>query len=107
MGHPQLDLTNRTAVVIGGTSGIGLALAKGLAQAGANVVPTGRRENLVEAAADEIRSLGKRSFVMTSDVTDAKSLENLRESVVKEFGSIDILVNSAGRTKRSRRPGRR
>jgi NAD(P)-dependent dehydrogenase (short-subunit alcohol dehydrogenase family) len=101
MGHPQLDLTNRTAVVIGGTSGIGLALAKGLAQAGANVVPTGRRENLVESAASEIRSLGKRSFVMTSDVTDTKSLEHLRDSVVKEFGSIDILVNSAGRTKRT------
>src|SRR5258705_1674531 len=101
MGYPLLDLKNKTAGVIGGTSGIGLAVAKGLAQAGANVVPTGRRENLVEAAADEIRSLGKRSFVMTSDVTDAKSLENLRESVVKEFGSIDILVNSAGRTKRT------
>jgi NAD(P)-dependent dehydrogenase (short-subunit alcohol dehydrogenase family) len=101
MGHPQLDLTNKTAVVIGGTSGIGLALAKGLAQAGANVVPTGRRENLVEAAANEIRSLGKQSFVMTSDVTDATSLENLRDSVIKEFGNVDILVNSAGRTKRT------
>jgi NAD(P)-dependent dehydrogenase (short-subunit alcohol dehydrogenase family) len=101
MGHPLLDLNNKTAVVIGGTSGIGLALAKGLAQAGADVVPTGRREELVEAATDEIRSLGKRSVVRTSDVTDTKSLENLRDAVVKEFGSIDILVNSAGRTKRT------
>jgi NAD(P)-dependent dehydrogenase (short-subunit alcohol dehydrogenase family) len=101
MGHPQLDLTNKTAVVIGGTSGIGLALAKGLAQAGANVVPTGRRENLVTSAVDEIRSLGKRSLVVTSDVTDEPSLQNLRESVMAEFGSIDILVNSAGRTKRT------
>jgi NAD(P)-dependent dehydrogenase (short-subunit alcohol dehydrogenase family) len=101
MGHPQLDLANKTAVVIGGTSGIGLALAKGLAQAGANVVPTGRRENLVTSAVDEIRSLGKRSLVVTSDVTDEPSLQNLRESVMAEFGSIDILVNSAGRTKRT------
>jgi NAD(P)-dependent dehydrogenase (short-subunit alcohol dehydrogenase family) len=101
MGHPLLDLNNKTAVVIGGTSGIGLALAKGLAQAGATVVPTGRREKLVEAAAEEIRALGKRSLVKTSDVTDVASLEELRESVIKEFGSIDILVNSAGRTKRT------
>ena len=47
MGHPLLELNGKTAVVIGGTSGIGLALAKGLAQAGANVVPTGRREEQV------------------------------------------------------------
>jgi NAD(P)-dependent dehydrogenase (short-subunit alcohol dehydrogenase family) len=101
MGQLKLDLTNRTAVVIGGTSGIGLELAKGLAQAGANVVPTGRREKLVEAVADNIRSFGKRSLAITSDVTDAKSLQNLRDSVLAEFGGIDILVNSAGRTKRT------
>ena len=50
MGHPRLDLKGRTAVVVGGTSGIGLVLAKGLAIAGADVVPTGRRHNLVECA---------------------------------------------------------
>jgi NAD(P)-dependent dehydrogenase (short-subunit alcohol dehydrogenase family) len=50
MGHPRLDLKGRTAVVVGGTSGIGLTLAKGLAIAGADVVPTGRRHNLVECA---------------------------------------------------------
>ena len=57
MGHPLLDLTNKTAVVIGGTSGIGLALARGMAQAGANVVPTGRREELVRRVAAEHRVL--------------------------------------------------
>lgn len=101
MGHPQLDLNNRNAVVIGGTSGIGLALAKGLAQAGANVVSTGRRKDLVESAAKEIRALGKRSLAIPSDVTDVASLQALRDSVLAEFGSIDILVNSAGRTKRT------
>ena len=54
MGHPLLDLTNKTAVVIGGTSGIGLALARGLAEAGANLVATGRREELVRKVASEI-----------------------------------------------------
>jgi NAD(P)-dependent dehydrogenase (short-subunit alcohol dehydrogenase family) len=101
MGYPKLDLANRTAVVIGGTSGIGLELAKGLAEAGANVVPTGRRDKLVESAAESIRSLGKRSIALASDVTDVKSLEKLRDSVLAEFGSIDILLNAAGRTKRT------
>jgi len=65
MGHPALDLTSRTAVVVGGTSGIGLALAEGLAQAGANVVPSGRRLELVQSAAHTIQKLGRRSLVAT------------------------------------------
>ena len=59
MGHPLLDLTDKTAVVIGGTSGIGLALTRALAQAGANVVPTGRRSAQVAAAASEVQALGR------------------------------------------------
>src|SRR5437879_6960124 len=70
MGHPLLDLTNKTAVVIGGTSGIGLALTRGLAQAGANVVPTGRRAEQVRNAAAQVVALGKRSLAQTCDVTD-------------------------------------
>ena len=100
MGHPLLDLTNKTAVVIGGTSGIGLALTKGLAQAGANVVPTGRRDEQVRSAAAEVVSFGRRSLVQTCDVTDNASIERLLNSACKEFGSVQILVNCAGRTKR-------
>src|SRR3982074_2834164 len=100
MGHPLLDLKNKTAVVIGGTSGIGLALTRGLAQAGADVVPTGRRAEQVRNAADEVVALGQRSFVQTCDVTDNPSLERLLLSVCNEFGSVQILVNCAGRTKR-------
>ena len=100
MGHPLLDLTNKTAVVIGGTSGIGLALAKGLAQAGANVVPTGRRGELVRAAAAEVITLGRRSLAQPCDVTDNASLEQLLRSVCAEFVAVHILVNCAGRTKR-------
>jgi NAD(P)-dependent dehydrogenase (short-subunit alcohol dehydrogenase family) len=100
MGHPLLDLKNKTAVVIGGTSGIGLALTRGLAQAGADVVPTGRRAEQVRNAADEVVALGQRSFVQTCDVTDNPSLERLLQSVCNEFGSVQILVNCAGRTKR-------
>jgi NAD(P)-dependent dehydrogenase (short-subunit alcohol dehydrogenase family) len=100
MGHPLLDLANKTAVVIGGTSGIGLALARGLAQAGANVVPTGRRAELVRSAAEEIKALGRRSLAQTCDVTDNASIEKLLQSVCAEFGSVQILVNCAGRTKK-------
>lgn len=100
MAHPQLDLTNKTAVLIGGTSGIGLALTKGLAQAGANVVPTGRREDLVRKAASEVQTLGRRSLAQPCDVTDTASLDALLKAVCAEFGSVQILVNCAGRTKR-------
>jgi NAD(P)-dependent dehydrogenase (short-subunit alcohol dehydrogenase family) len=100
MSHPLLDLTNKTAVVIGGTSGIGLALSKGLAQAGANVIPTGRREEPVKSAAAEVVALGRRSLAQTADVTDNGSLERLLQAVCAEFGSVQILVNCAGRIKR-------
>ena len=100
MGHQLLNLTDKTAVVIGGTSGIGLALTRGLAQAGANVVPTGRRDEQVRSAAAEVVALGRRSFVQTCDVTDNASLERLLKSVCGEFGGVQILVNCAGRTKR-------
>ena len=100
MGHPLLDLKNKTAVVIGGTSGIGLALSRGLAQAGANVVPTGRRAEQVRRAAAEVVALGRRSLEQTCDVTDNASIERLLQSACTAFGSVQILVNCAGRTKR-------
>jgi NAD(P)-dependent dehydrogenase (short-subunit alcohol dehydrogenase family) len=100
MGHPLLELKSKTAVVIGGTSGIGLALTRGLAQAGADVVPTGRRAEQVRSAAAEVAALGRRSLVQTCDVTDNASIERLLEAVCKEFGSVQILVNCAGRTKK-------
>ncbi|MGC0771490.1 MAG: glucose 1-dehydrogenase [Candidatus Acidiferrum sp.] len=100
MGYLPLDLANKTAVVIGGTSGIGLTLARGLAQAGANVVPTGRREEQVRSAAAEVVALGRRSLAQTCDVTDNDSMERLLQSTCAEFGSVEILVNCAGRTKR-------
>lgn len=101
MSYPALDLTGKTAVVIGATSGIGRALAIGLAQAGADVIPTGRREDLVAAVASEIEATGRRSLRVTSDVTDRGSLEKLLAESVGAFGKVDILLNSAGRTKRA------
>src|ERR1051326_387592 len=101
MAHPKRDLSGKTAVVIGGTSGIGFALNKALALAGANVVPTGRRSELVRKAAAEVTALGKRSLAQACDVTEETSIEQLLQSVLAEFRSVEILVNCAGRTKRA------
>jgi NAD(P)-dependent dehydrogenase (short-subunit alcohol dehydrogenase family) len=101
VGHPALDLTGKTAVVIGGTSGIGLSLAKGLATAGANVVPTGRRTELVQAAAKEVEALGHKSLAVACDVGDRSSLERLLAATLGAFGSVEILVNCAGITKKT------
>ncbi len=85
-------------MVTGGTTGIGHAIARGLADAGADVVPSSRRMEQVEKAAAEIEALGRRSLRVTSDVLDRASLETLHDAVMKEFGKVDILVNAAGVT---------
>jgi NAD(P)-dependent dehydrogenase (short-subunit alcohol dehydrogenase family) len=101
MGYAPLELNGKVAVVIGGTSGIGRAVAHGLAEAGADVVPTSRRAEQVEAAAKEIEGRGRRSLRVTSDVSDRASLQRVLDEGIAAFGKVDILVNSAGRTKRA------
>jgi NAD(P)-dependent dehydrogenase (short-subunit alcohol dehydrogenase family) len=101
MTYSRLELNGKVAVVIGGTSGIGFAIAKGLAEAGADVVPTSRRTDVVDTAAAEIEQRGRRSLRVTSDVSDRSSLQRVLDESVKAFGKVDILVNSAGRTKRA------
>jgi len=100
MSSQLFDLTGRVALVAGGTSGIGRALAIGLADAGADVVATGRRAELIEDVAREVERRGRRTLRMPADVTDRASLERLREACVASLGPIDILVCAAGITKR-------
>ena len=100
MAYKKLELNDKCAVVIGGTSGIGRAIAHGLAEAGADVVCTSRRAEQVEAAANEIEGFGRKTIRVTSDVADLSSLEALRDECISTFGKVDILVNCAGRTKR-------
>jgi NAD(P)-dependent dehydrogenase (short-subunit alcohol dehydrogenase family) len=100
MGYAGLELDGQVAVVIGGTSGIGQVIACGLAEAGADVIPTSRRAEQVENAAKQIETLGRRSLRVTSDVTDRGSLEGLLNAAVKAFGKVDIMVYAAGRTKK-------
>jgi NAD(P)-dependent dehydrogenase (short-subunit alcohol dehydrogenase family) len=101
MGHPLFDLAGKTAAVIGGTSGIGLAMAIGLAEAGADVVASSRRQEQVDEAASQIESKGRRSLRLTSDVGDRASLQRLCDETVKAFGKVDILINAAGKIKRA------
>jgi NAD(P)-dependent dehydrogenase (short-subunit alcohol dehydrogenase family) len=101
MASKLFDLTGKTAVVVGGTSGIGLAISLGLAESGADVVATSRRQEQVDEAAAKIVAMGVKSLRIASDVADRASLQTLADETMKAFGKVDILVNSAGRIKRA------
>ena len=101
MGYKHLDLDGKVAVVIGGSSGIGRTLARGLAEAGADVVSSARRMELVNEIADEIETLGRRSLRVSCDVTNRGSLEKVLQASVETLGKVDILVNAAGINQRA------
>jgi NAD(P)-dependent dehydrogenase (short-subunit alcohol dehydrogenase family) len=101
MPRSLFDLAGKTAVVVGGTSGIGRVLALGLADAGADVVVTARRDALVNDVAAEIERRGRKTMRMTSDVADEASLAALRDAVVGQFGRVDIALCAAGITRRA------
>jgi NAD(P)-dependent dehydrogenase (short-subunit alcohol dehydrogenase family) len=100
MGYAKLDLSGKVAVVVGGSSGIGRVLALGLAEAGADVVQSARRMDLINSLADEIEKLGRRTLRVACDVADRESIEKLLAACLAEFGKVDILVNAAGITKK-------
>src|SRR3954463_1520244 len=96
-----LDLTGKVAVVIGGTSGIGKTMSIGLAEAGADVIPCSRRPDAADPVALEIEKHGRRTLRLAADVADRQSLIAARDQILEAFGHIDILINSAGRIKRT------
>lgn len=98
MQRNSLDLSGRVAVVIGATSGLGKEIALGLAEHGADVVPAGRRADLLQKTCDEIARLGRRTMCHAVDATVKTSLDVFRDDVLAALGQVDILVNSAGRT---------
>lgn len=100
MKHP-LSLEGRVAVVIGGTSGIGRAISIGLAEAGADVVSTGRRAEHVNEVAQEIEARGRRTLRQPTDLAKREQLEALLAATVESLGKVDILVNCAGKLKRT------
>ena len=101
MPYAPLSLEGKSAVVIGGTSGIGHALSLGLADAGADVVASARRQELVDSTAAEIEQRGRRTLRIPSDLADRSSLDALLAATLHAFGKVDILINCAGRIKRA------
>ena len=96
-----LSLEGKTAVITGGTSGIGRAISLGLADAGADVVATARRQAEVDSTAAEVEARGRKTVRLTSDVCNRASLEALLTTVLGSLGKVDILINCAGRIKRA------
>jgi NAD(P)-dependent dehydrogenase (short-subunit alcohol dehydrogenase family) len=90
------DLTGKVAVVTGGSKGLGLAMVRGFARAGADVVVASRKLDACEEVATEIRSMGRRCLPVACHVADWSQCDALIERTVSEFGRIDILVNNAG-----------
>jgi NAD(P)-dependent dehydrogenase (short-subunit alcohol dehydrogenase family) len=101
MSYKPLDLTGKTAVVVGGTSGIGRAISLGLAEAGADVVASARRQQQVDETAAEIEARGRRTLRVLCDMQDRGSLEHLQSETIARFGKVDILVNCAGKIRRA------
>src|SRR6478672_13734726 len=101
MSYLPLELNGKVAVVIGGTKGIGRAISHGLAEAGADVVATSHSMENVETVAAEIEERGKKTLRLPSDVRDRDSLQKVFDETIAAFGKVDILVNSAGITKRA------
>jgi NAD(P)-dependent dehydrogenase (short-subunit alcohol dehydrogenase family) len=95
------SLEGKTAVVIGGTSGIGRVLSLGLADAGADVIASARRSEQVEGTAAEIEERGRKTLRVCSDVRDRTSLDKLSSAALQAYGKVDILINCAGRIKRT------
>ena len=100
MGYKGLSLDGKGALVFGGTSGLGKSIATGLAEAGANVVAVSRRADEVRKTAAELRALGRKTVELTADVTRRNDIQHVIDRMLEEMGRIDILVNSAGTTKR-------
>ena len=98
MNQGLFDLSGRVAVVMGGTTGLGHAIALGLAEAGADVVASSRRLEQVERMAAEIEALGRRTLRMASDVVERATVQALHDAVIRKFEKVDILVNAAGIT---------
>jgi NAD(P)-dependent dehydrogenase (short-subunit alcohol dehydrogenase family) len=98
MACSLFNLEGKTAVVLGGTSGIGRALALGLVEAGADVIAASRGEEAVWETAKQIEAAGRKTLRMTADVGNRGSLEKLRDAAIASFGKVDVLVNCAGTT---------
>jgi NAD(P)-dependent dehydrogenase (short-subunit alcohol dehydrogenase family) len=100
--HTPVSVEGERAVVIGGTSGIGGAIARGFAAEGADVIATSRTASKVESTAADLRARGARTATPTCDVTDPEDVAALVATAVDEFGGVDVVVHSQGAIARER-----
>jgi len=89
-------LDDRVAIVTGASSGLGVAFAQALAEAGADVVLGARRVDRLEETADLVRAAGRRVLVVATDVAEPEQCQALVDAAMAEFGRVDVLVNNAG-----------
>jgi len=92
----RFDLSGRVAIVTGGSKGLGSGMAYALAEQGADIVIVSRNQAEGELVAAKIREMGRKSMALSVDVQDISSINQMVETVTKEFGRIDILINNAG-----------
>lgn len=90
------DISGRTAVITGGTGVLGGAMAMGLALAGANVVVLGRKKESGDTIIRKIADAGKKALFIQADVLDAEQLKTAKDKILKEYKTLDILINAAG-----------
>lgn len=95
-----IHLDGKVAIVVGGTTGIGQAIALGMVREGAKVIPTSRTLSKCEQTVEKIKEMGAQSLLIATDITDVDQVETLVTKVVEQFGKVDVLVNSAGATLR-------
>ncbi len=92
----KLELEGKVIVITGGGTGLGRAMGRSLARAGADLVIAGRRTGPIEEARDEFLSLGSKSIAVATDVTDSQQVDHLINTAIAELGRIDVLINNAG-----------
>lgn len=93
----KLRLDGKVAIVTGGGTGLGRAMALAMAEAGADIVVAGRRSGPIQATAEQIKALGRRGLAIPTDVTDSSQVNTLVARTIQELGKVDVLINNAGR----------
>jgi len=100
----SLSLDGKAIIITGGGTGLGRAMVRALARAGADLTIAARRLAPIEEAADDVRSLGRRVLAVSTDVADSSQVDNMVARTLEEFGKVDVLINNAGRTNNARLP---
>ena len=99
-----LSLEDRVVIVTGGGTGLGRAMVRALARAGADLLIAARRSGPIEEAAQEVRSLGRRALAVSTDITDSGQVNHMVDACLRQFGQVDVLINNAGMTRNERLP---